>query len=150
MLHHELIQNSMCAGEGVLTLESGTGMCRSHEPLFSGQSALPSLPIYHQCIVHVPPHFQFLEKFCIFSLVLAKISALKVQIFQIFVPKTPHFSREIRSLDPTFGNPCSTHPPKIHAFTGHAYKQMPHESLLSGTDQYIWGCQPPRQPDYIF
>ena len=31
-------------------------------------------------------HFQILEKFSIFSLVLVKISALKMQIFQIFVP----------------------------------------------------------------
>ena len=47
------------------------------------------------------PHFQLLEKFYIFSLVLAKISAVKMQIFQILVPKTPHFSRKIPSLDPT-------------------------------------------------
>ena len=53
-----------------------------------------------------------LEKYGIFSLVLAKISALKTQIFQI-VPK-PYFSRKIRSLslDPTFGILCGTHPPK--------------------------------------
>ena len=43
---------------------------------------------------------------------LAKISALKMQIFRIFDPKTPHFSRKICSVDPTFGNPCGTHPPK--------------------------------------
>ena len=30
-------------------------MCRGHDPLFSGKSALPSLPIYHQCATHVPP-----------------------------------------------------------------------------------------------
>ena len=57
-------------------------------------------------------YFQFLEKTCIFSLVLVKLSALKMQIFQIFVPKTPHFSRKICSLDPTLGNLCGTHPPK--------------------------------------
>ena len=28
-----------------------------------------------------------------------------MQISQIFVPKTPHFSNKIRSLDPIFGNP---------------------------------------------
>ena len=56
-------------------------------------------------------HFQFLEKLFIFSLVLAKISALKMQIFWIFTPKTPHFSRKICSVDPTFGNLCGTHPP---------------------------------------
>ena len=49
-------------GGGALTLESGTGMCRGHDPLFSGQSALPSLPIYHQCA-----HFQFLEEKIAFS-----------------------------------------------------------------------------------
>ena len=74
---------------------------RSRSP-FSGQLALPSLPIYHQCAAHVPPHFQFLEK----------NSALKTQIFQIFIPKTSHFSRKIHSLEPTFGNLCGTHPPK--------------------------------------
>ena len=58
------------------------------------------------------PYFQFLEKFCIFSLVLAKILALKMQIFQIFIPKTPHVSRKIHSLDPIFGNPCGTHAPR--------------------------------------
>ena len=47
-------------------------------------------------------HFQFLEN----------ISALKTQIFQIFIPKTPQFSRKIHSLEPTFGNLCGTHPPK--------------------------------------
>ena len=45
-------------------------MCRGHDYPFSGQSALPSLPIYHQCAAHVPLHFQFLDKFCIFSLFL--------------------------------------------------------------------------------
>ena len=70
-------------------------------------------PLAYQFIINAPlmcPHFKFLEKWCIFNLVLAKISALKVQIFQIFIPKTPHFSRKICSLDPTFGNPCGTHP----------------------------------------
>ena len=57
------------------------------------------------------PHFQFLEKFNIFSLDLAKILTLKMQSFQISVPKTPHFLRKIHSLDPTFGNPRGTPPP---------------------------------------
>ena len=30
---------------GALTLERGMGMCRGHDPLFSEQSPLPSLPI---------------------------------------------------------------------------------------------------------
>ena len=61
----------------------------------------------YQFTTNVPlmcPPFSIFRKFCIFSLVLAKISALKTQIFQIFVPKTPYFSRKIRSLDPTFEN----------------------------------------------
>ena len=94
---------------GALTLESGMGMCRGHDPLFSGQSALASLPIYLQCAAQVPPFSVSRKKVCIFSLVLAKISTLKMQIF---VPKTPHFSRKICSLDPTFGNLCGTHLPK--------------------------------------
>ena len=82
-------------------------------PPFLGQAALPtcSLPICHQCHWHVPPFSIFLEQLCIFSLVLAKISPLKMQIFKIFVPKTPYFWRKICSLDPTFGNLCGTAPP---------------------------------------
>ena len=102
---------------GALTLESGTWMCPGHDPFFrvipfSGQLAL-SLPIYHQCAAHVLPIFNFKEKFSIFSCVLTKISALKMQIFQSFVPKTLHFSRKIHSLDPTFGNSvANTHQKK--------------------------------------
>ena len=77
--------------------------------LFPYLSSLPRLPIYLSCAHHFP---FFKENLCIFSLVLAKIWAFKTEIFKIFVPKTPHFSRKIRSLDPTFGNPCGTHPTK--------------------------------------
>ena len=56
------------AGGGALPLEGGTGMCHGHDPLFSGQLALPSLPISHQCAAHVP---QF-SKICIFSLVFGQ------------------------------------------------------------------------------
>ena len=72
---------------GGLALEGGNGMCRSHDPLFSGQWGHPSLPIYHQCAVHVgpPPIFNFLKKFAFSTLFLAKISALKMQISEIFV-----------------------------------------------------------------
>ena len=86
---------------GALTLESGTGMCHCHG-LFFFQAGRRSLA--YKFTINAPlmcPHLQFLEKFCIFSLVLAKISALKTQI----VPKTPYFPRKFRSLDPTFGNP---------------------------------------------
>ena len=95
-------------------MESGTGMCDGHDPLFSGQSALPSyqFTINGRLMCPPPPFSIFWKKNCIFNLVLVKILALKMQIFKIFVPKTPHFSRKIRSLDPTFGNLCGTHPPK--------------------------------------
>ena len=43
-------------GEGAL---GDIIMCRSHDPLFSGQLALPSLLISHQCAAHVPPIFKF-------------------------------------------------------------------------------------------
>ena len=58
------------------------------------------------------PPFQFLENFAFSALFWAKISALKTQNFWIFAPKTPQFSRKTCSLDPTFGNPCGTYPPK--------------------------------------
>ena len=45
-------------GEGP-ALECGKGMCRIHDPLFSGQSVLPSLPMYHQSPIHVPSIFNF-------------------------------------------------------------------------------------------
>ena len=67
---------------GGTDLESGYGYMY-HDPLFSGQLALPSLPIYHQCTAHVPPIY-----------------------------KTPIFARKSRSLDPTFGNPHGIYPPK--------------------------------------
>ena len=66
-------------------------MCRGHDPLFSGQSALPSLLIYHHCAALMPPHFQIFEKFSIFSLVL-------VQNFSSQDANFPNF----RSLDPSF------------------------------------------------
>ena len=58
------------------------------------------------------PHFQFLENFVFSALFWPKFQRSRLKIFQIFVPKTPYFSRKIRSLDPTFGNPCGTYRPK--------------------------------------
>ena len=104
-------QPSFRPGWGALTLESGTGMCHCHDPLFQASRHSLAYQFTINAPLMCPPPFSILEKFCIFSLVLTKISALKTQIFPIFVHKTPHFSREICSLDPTFGNLCSTHPP---------------------------------------
>ena len=60
----------------------------------------------HKATMHCScaPPFQLLQSFAFSALFLAKIIALKMQIFQIFALKTPPFSRETCSLDPTFGN----------------------------------------------
>ena len=63
---------------GALTLERGMGMCCVHDPLFSGQSPLPSPPIDHQCAALVPP----------FS------------IFKKFLHFQPCFGQNLSSLDP--------------------------------------------------
>ena len=77
-------------------LKVGTGMYRGHDPLFSGQSALPTLSIFHQCAAHVPPmlHFQpcFLKNFS------SPVAILN------FHSKDPHFSR--KTIDPTFWKPA--------------------------------------------
>ena len=105
-------------GGGTLTLESVTGMFPGHDPPFSGQSVLPwPLPTNLPSMRRLRAPFSvFRKKFAFLALILAEILALYTHIFffLIFVPKTPHFSRKIRSLDPTFENPCGTHahPPK--------------------------------------
>ena len=71
--------------------ERGMGMCRGHDPLFSGQSALPSLPIYHQCA----PYFQLLEKKCIFSLVFQpKFQLSRGKISEFSLPRPLIFQRK--------------------------------------------------------
>ena len=52
------------------------GMCRGHDPLFSGHSPLHSLPIYRQCAALVTPVFIFLKNFAFSAIFLAKIQAL--------------------------------------------------------------------------
>ena len=54
-----VVISSSSPGGGALTFERGIWMCRGHDSLFSGQSPLPSLPIYHQCAALVPPVFNF-------------------------------------------------------------------------------------------
>ena len=72
----------------------------------------------YQFTINAPlmcPHSQFLENCLIFSLVLAKLSALKMQIFQISFPilyPSFFFFEENPLPRPTFGNLCGTHPPK--------------------------------------
>ena len=48
-----------CDWGGALTLERGMGMCRGHDPLFPGQSPLPSQPIYPQWAARMTPVFNF-------------------------------------------------------------------------------------------
>ena len=82
-------------------------------PFFSGQSVLPSLPIYHQCAAHVPSPFSIFRKILHFQPCFGRnFSSQDANFPKYFFPKTPHFSRKICSLDPTFVNPCGTHPQK--------------------------------------
>ena len=76
---------------GALSLGSGTGMCRGlnpDDPLFSGQSALPSISIYHQSAAHVPLFPNFRKKLH----------------FQ------PFFGQNFSSQDANFPNFCSQDP----------------------------------------
>ena len=74
---------------GALTLERGMGMCRGHDPLFSGRLSLPSLPIYPQCVALVTP-----------SSILRK--SLDFQ---------PCFGQNSSSLDPNFSKFSFSRPP---------------------------------------
>ena len=71
----------------------------------------------YQCTINAPlmcpSIFNFRKILHFLALFWPKCQlSFRMQISQIFVPKIPNFSRKIRSLDPTFGNPCGTHPPK--------------------------------------
>ena len=79
--------------------------------LFSGQSAFPCLPIYHRCAAHCPP-FQFLEKFCIFSLIFGQISVFKTQIFPIFVLPRSLFKENLLPRTYFWKPLWGIHPPK--------------------------------------
>ena len=59
IIHRNILCHLNTPGGGALTLERGMGMCRGHDPFFSGQSPLPSPPIYRQCAALVPPVFNF-------------------------------------------------------------------------------------------
>ena len=69
---------------------------------------------YHllSCTTHEPPFSVFWKQNAFSALFLAKISALKMQNFKIFAPKTTHFSRKSCSLDLTYGNLRGTYPQK--------------------------------------
>ena len=70
----------------------GYGMCHGHDPIFSDQSPLPSLPIYCQCAALVTPVFNFKKIFCIFSHVFAPIlSSLDPNFSKFSFPRRPFF-----------------------------------------------------------
>ena len=76
---------------GALTLEMGTGMCRGHDPLFSGQSPLPSLPIYRQCSALETP-FSIFRKFLHFQPCFGQNSSSLDPFFSKFsLPRPPFF-----------------------------------------------------------
>ena len=98
--------------QGGTTIGMWYGMCCGHDPLFF-QVSRRSLA--YQITINAPlmyPHFQFLEIYCIFSLVFGQNFSFQAQNFRLFAPKAPNFSRKTRSLNPPFGNPCGTYPPK--------------------------------------
>ena len=59
-----------------------------------------------------PPFSIFRKFFCIFSLIFGQNFSSQDANFPNFCSQDPSVSRKIRSLDPTFGNPCDTHLPK--------------------------------------
>ena len=102
-------------GVGALTLEGGTGMCRGHDPIFSGQSALLSLPIHPQCTIHMPRIFHLKKKSAFSALFWPKFQLLQLlrhKFFQIFVPKTSHFFKENPLPRPYFWKPVWHTPTK--------------------------------------
>ena len=100
-----------CPGVLVLALQGGTEMYRGHDPFFQANRC----SLVYQFTINAPlmcQQFQFLDKdFAVSALFWAKISALKTQIFKIFVSQTLHFSRKLCSLDPTFV--AHTHQKKV-------------------------------------
>ena len=74
MMLRRIASNTKARGTHI---EKSDGDAPRSLPPFSRPLGLRSLPIYHQCAAYVPPpHFQFLEFFCHFCLVLAKNVAL--------------------------------------------------------------------------
>ena len=71
-----------------------------------------------------PPHSQFLENNLHFQPCFGQNFNSQDTNFPNFRSQDPSFSRKIRSLDPTFWNPCGTHstkkaecPPSSHKYT---------------------------------
>ena len=105
-------ENISPRGGGALPLEGGIGLCHGHDLLFSGHSALPSQPNFHQCSAHMPRIFNSQKNFAFSALFLTKISALKMQNFHIFLLPTPHnFQGKPTPKTLLFGTLCSIYLP---------------------------------------
>ena len=85
-------------------------MCCSHDSLLLGQSALPSLPNYHQCTAHVPPfsiirkklHFQpyFRPKFQLSRCKISEFLLWRPLIFQGSPLPRPYFWKPAQQILP--------------------------------------------------
>ena len=99
---------SLLPGEGGLPLEGGTECAVVMTQFF--QASRCSLA--YQFTINASlmcPHFQFLGKICIFSIVFDQKFSSKDANFWIFAPKTPHFLRKPAHHIPTtkLSNPSS-------------------------------------------
>ena len=106
----------VCSAGGALTLESDTGCTAVMTPLYSGQSALPSLPIYPQCDVRVPPFSIFRKRNSFSALFWPKFRLSKCKFSKFLFPRPLILEGKcvpwVPRPDPTFGNLCGTHPQK--------------------------------------
>ena len=108
---HFSVQTHNCVPRRALTLESGMGMCRCHDPFFE----VSRHSLAYQFILNAPlmcPPLSIFRKILHFHPCFGKNFSSQGANFPNFHSKTPHFSRKICSLGPTFGNSCGTHPPK--------------------------------------
>ena len=89
---------------------------RSHDPFFffffSGQSALPSLPIFHQFAAHVPHIFNFRKNLHLQSCFGPKFQFSRCKMSQFLLLRPLIFKKKKHSLDSTFGNPRGTYSSK--------------------------------------
>ena len=84
-------------------------MCRGHDPFLSGQSALPSLPIYHQC---APPPFSiFREKNAFSALFWSKFQLLRCKFSKFSFPRPLIFQGKSVLLTLLFET-CEAHTPQ--------------------------------------
>ena len=97
---------------GALTQKGGMGMCRGHDPFFFRPPGAPvptNLPSLRRSNA---PIFKFLKNFPFSALFWSKFQLSRRKFSNFLFPRPLIFQGKSRSLDPTFGNPCGTHPPK--------------------------------------